>query len=549
MDEFWANAIWSLAPTVLIGLIFWFVMRAVIRADRSERKVLRPDRGRGAREAQPRTPRRMTLDVTFTQLAAIVATAIIVVDIIIRVIAVIVVPRNRRPTAGMAWLLAIFFFPVIGALIFLLIGSPKLPKRRREKQAEVDEYIRESTHGVERVSDSDTWPTWFEGVVRLNRNLGAMPLIGSNSASLIGDYQASLDAMTEAIRRAERYVHAEFYILAYDRTTAPFFDALRDAVARGVEVRVLLDHVASLRAKGTRRTVKHLDATGAQWKFMLPIQPLQGNYQRPDLRNHRKILAVDGEVGFMGSQNIIDRSYNKRGNIRRGLQWKELVARVEGPIVSGLEAIFSTDWYLETGEPPTREIVPFSQHGEAQDLDCQVVPSGPGYTNENNLKLFLSLMYAAEERIIITSPYFVPDEAMLRAISGATQRGVHVELFVSEIGDQALVYHAQRSYYEALLRAGVKIWLYEAPYILHSKHFSIDDDVAVIGSSNMDIRSFELNMEVTLLVRGASFVREMRAVEDGYRRASRELTLDEWMRQPLRSTVLDNLARLTSALQ
>lgn len=491
----------------------------------------------------------MTIDITTTQITAIIAAAIIVIDIIIRVIAVIVVPRNRRPTAGMAWLLAIFFIPILGILIFLLIGDPKLPKRRREKQAEVDEFIRESTHGVERVSDSEHWPAWFDGVVRLNRNLGAMPLIGSNSASLIGDYQASLDAMTEAIRHAERYVHVEFYIFAYDTTTAAFFDALGDAVERGVEVRVLLDHVASVRVKGHRRTLKRLDAMGVRWQFMLPVQPFRGQYQRPDLRNHRKILVVDGEVGFMGSQNIIDRSYNKRSNIRRGLKWKELVARVEGPIVSGLEAIFSTDWYLETGEEPMREIVPLGQASEAQDLDCQVVPSGPGYSNENNLKLFLALMYAARERIILTSPYFVPDEAMLRAISGATQRGVHVELFVSEIGDQALVYHAQRSYYEALLTAGVRIYLYQAPYILHSKHFTIDDDVAVIGSSNMDIRSFELNMEVSLLVRGASFVREMRAVEDGYRRDSRELTLEEWMRQPIRSTVLDNLARLTSALQ
>ncbi|HET6671746.1 MAG TPA: cardiolipin synthase [Agromyces sp.] len=491
----------------------------------------------------------MTIEITAAQFTAIVAAAIIVIDIIIRVIAVIVVPRNRRPTAGMAWLLAIFFIPILGIFIFWLIGDPKLPKRRREKQAEVDEYIRESTLGVERVSDSSNWPTWFEGIVRLNRNLGAMPLIGSNSASLISDYQGSLDAMTEAVSRAERYVHVEFYIFAYDRTTAPFFDALGEAVARGVDVRVLLDHIASLRVKGYRKTLKRLDAMDVRWQLMLPVQLWRGKYQRPDLRNHRKILVVDGEVGFMGSQNIIDRSYNKAGNIRRGLKWKELVARVEGPIVSGLEAIFATDWYLETGEPPMREIVPLGQESEAQDLDCQVVPSGPGFSNENNLKLFLALMYAAQEQIILTSPYFVPDEAMLRAISGATQRGVRVELFVSEIGDQALVYHAQRSYYEMLLRAGVRIWLYKAPYILHSKHFTIDDDVAVIGSSNMDIRSFELNMEVSLLVRGASFVREMRAVEDGYRRDSRELTLDEWMRQPLRSTVLDNLARLTSALQ
>ena len=489
------------------------------------------------------------MELTGAQLTAIVAGAVIVFDIVVRVIAIIVVPRNRRPTAGMAWLLAIFFIPIIGILLFWLIGNPKLPKGRREKQAEVDAFIRESTHGIERVSDSSMWPSWFEGVVRLNRTLGAMPLIGSNSASLIGHYDGSLAAMTEAIGRAERYVHVEFYIFAYDRTTAPFFDALGAAAARGVEVRVLLDHIASVRVKGYRRTLKRLNRMGVRWQLMLPVQPFRGRYQRPDLRNHRKILVVDGEVGFMGSQNIIDRSYNKRSNIRRGLKWKELVVRVEGPIVSGLEAIFATDWYLETGEPPMREIVPLGQDGEAQNLDCQVVPSGPGYSNENNLKLFLALMYAARERIILTSPYFVPDEAMLRAISGATQRGVHVELFVSEIGDQALVYHAQRSYYEALLRAGVKIWLYRAPYILHSKHFTIDDDVAVIGSSNMDIRSFELNMEVSLLVRGASFVSEMRAVEDGYRADSRELTLDEWLRQPIRSTVLDNLARLTSALQ
>src|SRR4029453_10360229 len=163
-----------------------------------------PNRGRRASQARARTPRRMTIDITTTQVTAIVAAAIIIIDLVIRVIAVIVVPRNRRPTAGMAWLLAIFFFPILGGLIFLLIGNPKLPKHRREKQAQVDEFIRESTHGVERVSDSTTWPRWFDGVVQLNRNLGAMPLIGSNSANLIGDYEGSLDAMTEAIRSAQR---------------------------------------------------------------------------------------------------------------------------------------------------------------------------------------------------------------------------------------------------------------------------------------------------------------------------------------------------------
>ncbi|MGO4301251.1 cardiolipin synthase [Leifsonia sp. RAF41] len=471
------------------------------------------------------------------------------VDFVIRVLAVIIVPRNRKPTSATAWLLAIFLIPYIGILFFLLIGSYKLPKSRRQKQEEINRFIIDSTDGIERVRRDHPWPTWLEGVVELNRKLGAMPLVGGNRASLNGDYQGSLDAMADEIRKARRYVHIEFYILTLDKTTAPLFDELEQAVQRGVTVRVLLDHIASLRTPDYKRTLKRLTAMGAKWQLMLPVQPFRGKYQRPDLRNHRKLLIVDGRVAFMGSQNIIDRSYNKKSNIRRGLKWKELIVRLEGPIVAGLNAIFITDWYSETNELLRRETEPITDDIDDNELDAQVVPSGPGFAGENNLRLFLALLYYAQERIVITSPYFVPDESMLMAITSAVQRGIAVDLFVSEIGDQALVYHAQRSYYEALLRAGVRIWMYKAPYILHAKHFTIDDDVAVIGSSNMDMRSFQLNMEVSLMVRGRSFVEEMRQVEDGYRKDSRELTLDEWMKQPLRSTVLDNLARLTSALQ
>jgi cardiolipin synthase len=481
--------------------------------------------------------------------ALIIAALAVLIDWGLRITMIIIVPRNRRPTSATAWLLAIFFIPYFGFLFFLLIGSYKLPKRRREKQAQVDQIIRESTEGIERVSHAEPWPSWLESVVLLNRNLGSMPLVGGNSAELIGDYNGSFAEMIEAVDSAHRYVHVESYILSLDSTTAPFFDALEAAVRRGVTVRVLLDHVASVRSKGYRKTIKRLTDMGAAWALMLPVQPLRGKYQRPDLRNHRKLMVVDGVVGFMGSQNIIDRSYNKRSNIRRGLKWKELVARLEGPIVAGVNAIFITDWFIETNELLDRETEPIVTVDRPNTLDCQLVPSGPGFAGENNLRLFLALLYYAQEQIIITSPYFVPDEAMLTAITTATQRGIRVELFVSEIGDQALVYHAQRSYYEALLRAGVKIWMYRKPYILHAKHFTIDDDVAVIGSSNMDMRSFMLNMEISLMVRSSQFVREMRAVEQGYRDNSRELTLDEWMNQSLWATMLDNLARLTSALQ
>ena len=402
----------------------------------------------------------------------------------------------------MAWLLAIFFIPYLGVLLFLLIGSRTLPKKRLAMQTEINRFIRDSTQGMERVRRDAPWPPWLESVVELNRNLGAMPLVGDNSATLLGDYNGTFSAMIADIDNAEHYVNVEFYILSLDHTTAPFFDALERAVKRGVSVRVLMDHIQSMRKPHYRKTKERLTAAGVRWELMLPLQPFKGKWQRPDLRNHRKLLIVDGAVGYMGSQNMIDRTYNERSNIRRGLKWKDLMTRVEGPIVAGLNAIFLTDWYSETQELLTR------------DLE-------PDY----------------------------PDESILYAITTATQRGIHVELFVSEIGDQALVYHAQRSYYEQLLRAGVKIYMYKAPYILHAKHFTIDDDVAVIGSSNMDMRSFSLNMEVSMMVRGKAFVKQLREVEDSYRTDSTELTLDEWMKQPLRSTILDNLARLTSAVQ
>lgn len=471
------------------------------------------------------------------------------VDLAIRIAAIIVVPRRRRPTAAMAWLLAIYFIPWIGVFLFLMIGSPRLPRARRRKQDEINAYIRDATLHRELGNPGTDAPDWFSSLVTLNRNLGALPLTGGNAARLYPGYEDSIEAMAEAVRGATSYVHVEFYIFQADATTEVFFQALEEAAARGVTVRVLLDHWANRSKPYYRQTRRRLDAMGAAWHLMLPVQPLKGKYQRPDLRNHRKLLVVDGRVAFTGSQNLTDSTYNLPVNIRRGLHWVDLMVRVEGPVVSGVNAVFLGDWYSETDEVLIEALGPAGSVECPGTLEAQIVPSGPGFEFQNNLKLFMGLLYAAQERIIIVSPYFIPDEGLLLAITTACQRGLRVELFVSEEGDQAMVYHAQRSYYEDLLRAGVRIWMYERPFILHSKSMTIDDHVAIIGSSNMDMRSFGLNQEISMLVRGEEFVTQLRAVEDDYRAASRELTLEEWLRQPLRSTVLDNLARLTSALQ
>jgi cardiolipin synthase len=323
---------------------------------------------------------------------------------------------------------------------------------------------------------------------------------------------------------------------------------MEEATERGVEVRVLFDHLGSLRIKGYRRLKDRLNASKIRWRPMLPLSPVHGQWRRPDLRNHRKIMVIDGEIAFTGSQNLIEPSYNNPKHRKVGREWVELMACLRGPIVTTLNVVFATDWLSETNES-LEEQLEHRPEPHPGNVTAQVVPSGPGFITENNLRLFNTLIYSAQHKISLCSPYFVPDDSLLYAVTTAAQRGVEVELFVSEKGDQFLVHHAQQSYYQALLEAGVRIYLYKAPFVLHAKHFTIDNEVAVLGSSNMDMRSFSLNLEVSVMLLGEDIVQRIRAVEDTYRTISHELVLDDWMKRPMKVKYVDNVARLSAVLQ
>ena len=471
------------------------------------------------------------------------------IDLVIRIVVLGVIPGNRRPTTAMAWLLCIFFLPYVGLILFLMFGNFRLSRRRRETQEAVNLRIVEGTKEIAAQVDAYDGPAWVNSAIALNRNLGFFPALGGNSVELIKGYQESLDAMAAEIRTATDYVNAEFYIMSSDECTDDLFKELEAAAARGVRVRVLFDHIGSLRVPGYRKMIRRLKASQIQWRRMLPLLPVKGQWRRPDLRNHRKILVIDGRVGYTGSQNVIEPSYRKKANHRVGREWVELMARLEGPIVGTLNVMFATDWSSETEENLESQLATHHWNSFTGGVLCQVVPSGPGFVTENNLRLFNTLLYSAENRITISSPYFVPDDSLLYAITTAAQRGVRVELFVSAKGDQFLVHHAQRSYYEALLRAGVRIFLYPKPLVLHAKHFTIDEDVAIIGSSNMDMRSFSLNLEVSVMMLDKDVVRDMRDVEEDYRGVSRELHLQEWVNRPVLARYVDNVARLTATLQ
>lgn len=473
---------------------------------------------------------------------------LVAVDVVVVAAAAIYISANRRPSSAIAWILVLIFLPVVGIGWYLLVGAQKLPQRRRHQQQQVSAAALERTDHDAIVDGSPHWPPWLASIVLMNRRLGSLPMVTTNSVQVIEGYRDSIEAMAEAIDEAQEYVHVEFFILVGDQTTEAFFAALERARHRGVVVRVLADHVAQLMYPNRRATRKRLAAMGAHYRDMLPIPPRRG-WRRPDLRNHRKLVVIDGNRGFTGSQNLIADHYHKRGGIRRGLHWSELMIRIDGPAVDELNAVFVTDWFSETEELLPLESGRHHAPERQAATDAQVVPSGPSFDNENNLKLFVSLISSARSHVGVTSPYYVPDEAIQLAMITAALRGVTVELFVSEVGDQFMVFHAQRSYYEELLRAGVRIHLHAGPTILHAKHLTIDDEVAIVGSSNLDIRSLNLHMELSVLLHDPELVRRLHGVQQGYRSRSRDLTLDRWQQRPRRDRALDSLMRLTSSLQ
>ncbi len=476
------------------------------------------------------------------------------VDYGIKVVAIGVVPENRRPSSSTAWLMIILVLPLVGLPLFLMLGSPLVRGRRLRIQQKANQSL---TDGLDRHPDlpeGATPPRWLESLAHMNRRLTGLPCVTGASAELLSDEHATIASMAEAVDGARNYVHVEVYIMAWDHTTAPVFEALERAVRRGVEVRVLLDHLGSRKYPGFRKLGRRFDAAGFQWRLMMPLRPWRGELRRPDLRNHRKLVVVDGDVAFMGSQNMIDSSYLSTKNAKIGRRWVDLMVRLTGEITEEIEAVFAVDWYSETGERLTageflgsHAPVPVTGPDGAGNY-LQLLPSGPGFETQPNERLFACMADAAMDSLVLCSPYFIPDEALLAAVTTAAYRGVQVELFTSEKADQFMVGHAQASYYEALLDAGVSIHRYRSPEVLHTKFMVVDDEMSVMGSSNMDMRSMGLNYEISLLAFGGNMVGQLQVLAQKYRDASTALTAEQWRGRSLGERYLNSVFRLTSAL-
>lgn len=449
------------------------------------------------------------------------------------------VPQRRSPAAARTWLLLIFIQPFVGTILYAILGRPQLSRRRMEMQARVTQMLRSHARSrFEQYSSRPDLPEQFVQVVTLAENLGNFPIVRNNVLELLTDYDKSIDRLVCDIDQAQYHVHLLYYIFADDRTGNHVADALIRAASRGVECCVLIDSMAS---KGARKHLApRLRKAGIEVRELLPVGLFRRKAARLDLRNHRKIAVVDGKIGYVGSQNIVDADF------KPGLVYEESVVRITGPVVAQLQVVFLADRYFEAeiGEPDERFFPSPPEEGKAM---AQVLPSGPGYPVANNQRLIVSLLHAARHRVVITTPYFIPDEALLQALQTAVLRGVAVHLIVPEQADQVLVCLAQRSFYDELLSSGVRIHVYGRRF-LHAKHVTFDDAVALIGSSNMDIRSFQLNAEISLLAYDADLVARLQAIESEQMEASTELSRAEWRRRSAASRILQNTARLVDSV-
>lgn len=475
----------------------------------------------------------LTIEIPWWQIYYVTAWAI-------RLTMLAVVPLRRTPQAASAWLVLIMFLPWVGLVLYLTIGRPSMPDWRKARVAHFTQAMRPVADRLRRLPafQAPRLPLRHHSIATLTERLGRLPPWAGNAVDIHVNYAAYLASLAHDIDAARDHVHLLYYIFAHDRATEPVIAALERAAQRGVTCRVLVDALGS--RSYWRRLARTLEPAGVHVRQMLPYGLLRPHRTRFDLRNHRKIAVIDGRVGYTGSQNLVDPDYSD------GIVYEELVVRLEGPTVLQMQYVFAADWYLETGE-----VLADPRLLPATDLQgtqvAQALPSGPLFETDTTQRFIISLVYTARRRVVITTPYFVPDEPLLQALETAVLRGVEVILIVSRRVDQLLVGLAQQSYYADLLAIGIHVYRY-LPRFLHAKHLTCDDEIALIGTSNMDIRSFQLNEEFSLVIYNRSTALRLRAEQERYIAYSEELTEAAWQnRKPVRR-LAENLARLVSPL-
>ena len=458
---------------------------------------------------------------------------------------------RRPPGVALAWILIVAMLPLVGLLAYFLVGERPIGRDRAQRIQKSRPFYQHMTQLLDRryPQVDQRISEQFQPMARLAESRGGMPPVPGNRITLYPDAQSILHALIVDIDAAQHSCDLEFYIWNPGGAADDVAAALIRAAKRGITCRVLLDELGSSTFWKSDWPAQLRDA-GVHLTKACAIQPLKLQFGRADLRLHRKIAAFDQNIAWTGSLNLVDPAFFKQD---AGVgEWVDAMARIEGPGAEALATVFEGDWAVENNQIPNfghyldrmQSTPPCVGPGQ---IIAQAVPSGPSYCSTNMSHLLLSAILDAKHEVIMTTPYFVPDDALLQGLQTAAGRGVAVTLIVPERVDSKLVCYASRSYMDDLLEAGVNIQQYKDG-LLHTKSMVVDGSFSVFGSVNLDMRSLRLNYEITLLVYDTAFSQQLRALQAQYLAHSAPIDLKTREQRSLRERLLENTAQLLSPL-
>ena len=456
------------------------------------------------------------------------------------VVARVLLRPHRDPASRIAWVVVIGTLPLFGMLGYLLLGEVSIGRRRARRLQEVLARMPPfpPDHAGEEAGGAAAVPERHRHLFLLGRSISGFDPLGGNAARLMADSDATIDAMVADIDAATDHVHVLFYIWLPDRNGRKVAEALKRAAARGVTCRAMADDL------GSRTMIRSghwqaMRAAGVRVAAGLPIgnpllRPFHG---RIDLRNHRKIVVIDDRITYCGSQNCADPEFLVKAKYA---PWVDAMMRFEGPIARQNQFLFASDWMTcvdENLDDILRRPLPLAVAGGTV---AQVIGTGPTVRYSAMPEMFESLLFAARREVIITTPYYVPDESLQNALCTTAYRGVDTTIVFPARNDSRIVGAASRSYYADLLTAGVRIHEYEGG-LLHAKSLTLDGEITLIGSANMDRRSFELNYENNILFHDPALTGVMRERQQAYIARSRPVTIEAVAAWPMSRRLWNNL--------
>ncbi|MDN5871271.1 MAG: cardiolipin synthase [Nitrococcus sp.] len=448
---------------------------------------------------------------------------------------------HRDPASRLAWVVVILALPLAGMIAYLLFGETSVGRRRIAKihaaRAAMPIPCASATHAA---AAEPMIPAEYTPLFRVGQSINGHPPTAGNSATLMPDSDAAIASMVADIDAAREHVHVLFYIWLADYNGLRVVEALKRAAARGVTCRAKADEIGS-RALIRSRHWQAMCEAGVKLARAMPLNPLRA---RMDMRNHRKIVVVDNRVTYCGSQNCADPAFEIKAKYA---PWVDIMLRFEGPIVLQNQRLFAIDWMTTMGENLAELFDAPIPPAATPGFVAQVIGTSAAVHNSAMPEMFIAMMGAARHKLVITTPYYVPDDSIQTALCGAARRGVDVTIVFPARNDSWIVAAASHSYYHDLLAAGVRVYEYLGG-LLHAKTLTVDGTVALIGSANLDRRSFDLNAENNILLCDRKTTSAIRERQQTYLASAREIGLDEVTAWPWPRRLWNNAVAMSGPL-